>query len=280
MIRLFACDLDGTLLNERHECDDVIDAAIDSVLKDGRYFTIATGRGYDNVAFIKKHQGAFVICLNGSLCLNDKGDILYQESIDKEVLGELIDHFHQYNIEYMSRDMTYVMTDEEDFIERVLCSSDMREDEREDWLFRYLKAREGHMVYGAKKEDILKDDILKLNWHATNDEEAKALEDYLLKRQDVLANAPCDHRLFEITKAFVNKGKTIKWLARKLRVEDDEVAVYGDGGNDLEMLAMFKHSYAPSDAKEEAKKTAHQIIGPYIEHSVSKHIKETLKEEQ
>ena len=31
MIRLFACDLDGTLLNERHECDEVIDEAIAAI---------------------------------------------------------------------------------------------------------------------------------------------------------------------------------------------------------------------------------------------------------
>ena len=44
MVRLFACDLDGTLLNKYHETDDVILDAVDQVIKNNRYFAIATGR--------------------------------------------------------------------------------------------------------------------------------------------------------------------------------------------------------------------------------------------
>ena len=44
MIRLFACDLDGTLLNERHESDAFIEGVLRSVVESGRYFTVATGR--------------------------------------------------------------------------------------------------------------------------------------------------------------------------------------------------------------------------------------------
>ena len=34
MIKLFACDLDGTLLNDDHEFDEIIFNAIDAVIKE------------------------------------------------------------------------------------------------------------------------------------------------------------------------------------------------------------------------------------------------------
>ncbi|MFR9256093.1 MAG: HAD family hydrolase [Merdibacter sp.] len=48
MIRLFACDLDGTLLNERHESDAFIEGVLRSVVESGRYFTVRwTNHVYD-----------------------------------------------------------------------------------------------------------------------------------------------------------------------------------------------------------------------------------------
>ncbi len=38
MIKLFACDLDGTLLNEYHEFDDIIFDMMDKVIKDEDIF--------------------------------------------------------------------------------------------------------------------------------------------------------------------------------------------------------------------------------------------------
>ena len=45
MIRLFASDLDGTLLNEHHECDEKIEKGIQKIIDAGKMFTVATGRG-------------------------------------------------------------------------------------------------------------------------------------------------------------------------------------------------------------------------------------------
>lgn len=45
MIRLFASDLDGTLLNEKHQFDDVIVEGIQKIVNSGHVFSIATGRG-------------------------------------------------------------------------------------------------------------------------------------------------------------------------------------------------------------------------------------------
>ena len=72
---------------------------------------------------------------------------------------------------------------------------------------------------------------------------------------------------------------TRRALADQLGIDAQDVAVYGDGGNDLEMLTMFAHSYAPCTAQKEAQMAASAIIGPYQSYSVAKHIAETLVKE-
>jgi len=55
---------------------------------------------------------------------------------------------------------------------------------------------------------------------------------------------------------------------------------YGDGGNDLQMLSMFEHSYAPCTALEEAKYAANNQLGPYHEYSVARNMLETLAKQK
>ncbi len=94
---------------------------------------------------------------------------------------------------------------------------------------------------------------------------------YLEEHKDVFVNAPSGKGLFEITDAKTNKATAVRWLAEYLNVTKDEVAVYGDGGNDLDMLAMFlipmrllRHRSVP--------KAASAVIGPYEEYSVARHM--------
>lgn len=110
-------------------------------------------------------------------------------------------------------------------------------------------------------------------------EEARQLQEYLQVHADALVNAPSNQGHFEITASGVNKGTAILHLADRLGIDAQDVAVYGDGGNDLEMLTMFAHSYAPCTAQKEAQMAASAIIGPYQSYSVAKHIAETLVKE-
>ena len=64
-----------------------------------------------------------------------------------------------------------------------------------------------------------------------------------------------------------------------LNIKEDDVAVYGDSGNDLVMLEAFKNSYAPKNASKEAKIKAGHIIGPYDEYSVIEHMLRTIDED-
>ena len=85
MIRLFASDLDGTLLNEHHECDEKIEKGIQRIIDAGKIFTVATGRGIKMVNLKKAGDISYYICLNGAAVLDPKKQLLHCEPIDIEV---------------------------------------------------------------------------------------------------------------------------------------------------------------------------------------------------
>ena len=75
MIKLVACDLDGTLLDENHQLSQRNIQAIQRLHKAGINFMVATGRNYQSVAPMFKKEGIHCDCLllNGALITDAYG---------------------------------------------------------------------------------------------------------------------------------------------------------------------------------------------------------------
>ena len=104
-----------------------------------------------------------------------------------------------------------------------------------------------------------------------------------IAEHDEVVNAPFDPSMFEVTRAGVNKGEAVAWLAGYLGIREDEVAVYGDGGNDIQMLGRFAghgHAYATSNGSDAAKSAAGNVIGNCAAWAVPRHMLRTLREQR
>ena len=69
----------------------------------------------------------------------------------------------------------------------------------------------------------------------------------------------------------------------KMEISKEEVAVFGDGLNDLSMFELFPNSFAPANAEYEIKKLAKEVIPSNNDDGVGKKIFELLyknKEEE
>ena len=95
-----------------------------------------------------------------------------------------------------------------------------------------------------------------------------------------MVNAPFNPAMFEITDRACNKGESVAWLANYLGFSEDEVAVYGDGGNDIVMLDRFEHAYATSNGSDAAKRAAGNVIGNCAAHAVPRHMVATLRNDR
>ena len=60
----------------------------------------------------------------------------------------------------------------------------------------------------------------------------------------------------EITSSQTNKGKLLEKIVKEKGYNYDEVAVFGDGENDKDMLSLFPYSFAPANASNSAKMAA------------------------
>jgi hypothetical protein len=66
-----------------------------------------------------------------------------------------------------------------------------------------------------------------------------------------------------------SKASGIDVLCEELSITLDQVVVFGDGGNDVEMLAHVPHSAAVADAVPEARAAATYVIGSCEDESVA-----------
>ena len=272
MIKLFACDLDGTLLNKDHQVYEIICEAIEMIEKEHKFFTVASGRHiFENQKLdYDINADYFIISMNGALILDHNSKIISYKCLDKDFISDVLDNFNDYHFDYVSPKYKYIKQSKEEYYD-ILKNGVFKNKKHFDFenIAKYC-------IFDSKDEDIMKADIIKLDI-ILFDDKAKKFSDFISNYDNVITNAPSFENAFEITAKDVNKGMAIRELCHILDVDEDEVAVYGDGGNDIAMLKMFSHSYAPGNAILEARMCASEVIGDHKDHAVALHIMDTLR---
>lgn len=276
MIRLFASDLDGTLLNLTHSLDGAIRAAIREVTDSGAHFAIATGRTMgSNGDYGFEGLGVEAIASNGALIFDRDGRLIKHSVMDPAFLEEMFRAFPQVCFECVGVGRSYVMGS----MEEQQAGFDQGSPAKR-LLMRGMSMRRAEMQamcsFDQTPEDVLAHEICKVNARVTDPAIEAELHAFLAEHADSVVNTPFDPVMFEISGIDTNKGSAVAWLAGYLGCSEDEVAVYGDGGNDVAMLERFEHSYATSNARDEAKEAASEVIGPCALHAVPRHMVRTI----
>ena len=278
MIRLFASDLDNTLLNTDHESDAFIDETIQKILDSGCYFTIATGRSATRTMIPNMDDKIYHIYMNGAYITGPNGEVVYQSNMNKEILKELIETCPEYDYCFVGTDRQYMMISQKKFLEQSFKAPKGMETTPE-WIQKYTESRLNDTTFSLTKEDILNLDICKVNLYIKDGMDLKRIDAFLEKYSDQIINAPTNDTIYEITMRGIDKGAAVAILAQYLDLTEDECAVYGDGGNDVTMLRRFKNAFAPSDGRPEVIQYASKLLEPYATYSVSRHMRDTLKEQ-
>lgn len=276
MIKMFASDLDGTLLNAMHETDRTIRRAIEKATEMGAHVVPATGRAvlpYGEHGFTGLKIDA--VCGNGSIIRGHHGSVLKTFTVDPAFTEELLKTFPNICFDICTPDGMFSSGSFEMHQEGYKNDNPVRR-----IIMRGMRARGGvheEHYFDQSISDILSHEVCKINCRVTTPELERELKDFLAAHADTVVNAPFNPVMFEITDIACNKGESIAWLGRYYGIEEDEIAVYGDGGNDLVMLSRFKHSYATANGTPDAKAAANYTIGRSAFHAVPKHILRTLR---
>ncbi len=277
MIKLFASDLDGTILYS-HGPDEYCLETVQKIIDDKKYFVITTGRPlFKNQA---KSLGfmdykVLYICMNGAIVRDSDFSPKYEELIPKEALRMLLKMFPETHMEFISGEKVYFLHSKEEYIRyRQLETSDRTS------FGELLNIYMENVIMDATAEDIINANIIKINGRFINEcEEFEAVKKWCKEHSELVNNTPYRPDWCEITSYKASKGNAVKQLAKLLGIKENEVAVFGDAENDLSMLSVFENAYVPENGTDEAKQYAKEITPPCIEHGILNKMRELLTEE-
>jgi Cof subfamily protein (haloacid dehalogenase superfamily) len=251
-IKLIATDMDGTLLNSKHELDESFYPVFRKLQDHGIIFVAASGRQYYNLtkALDKVKDEVIFAAENGSYVVF-KDEEIHVQAIDADIVRELIkisqDIPNTFPI-ICGKKKAYVEDDNQEFI---------------DHLKLYFERYE--IV-----EDLLKvedDQFLKFTLCDLAGSEANSFPHY--KRfQESLQVKVSGPIWLDISHKQANKGRAMEVLQEKFGITREQTMVFGDYLNDLEMLQKAKYSYAMANAHPDVKKIARFIAKSNDENGV------------
>lgn len=239
-IKLVASDMDGTLLNAKHELSPDFFPLFDEMRSRQVLFAAASGRQYFNLLnrFESIKDEIIFIAENGSYVVY-KGDELLVQAMPNDVTMEQLTEARKIPDVFpilCGKKMAYIESQEPRFIENV----EMYYDE-------YLLVDD---LLKVENDDFLKIAICDLAGSETNSYK------YFQRQQDHLQVKVSGSIWLDISHKLADKGRAIKVLHKKFGISPDDTMVFGDYLNDLEMMQSAKFSFAMENAHPDIKKAS------------------------
>lgn len=247
MIKLIACDLDETLLNDQKEITKKnLEAIRKAQLEYGVKFVPATGRGYtclDDILQkldIKDKENEYIISNNGGIVCECKDyKHLYIHAIPFEKAKELFSYGYKRNL------CVQVFTDEDVYAFHL-------NDEEKKWLMMFKP--DSTICSGDNIEFLKTKKIIKVLFQKTDMDYLKQIaKDMESITKDSISVSFSSNRYLELNARGVTKGLGLQELAKYLHIRIDETMAIGDNMNDYEMLQDAGVAVAVANAIEEVK---------------------------
>ena len=237
-IRLIACDMDGTLLDDDDAIHDEFWPLIDELHERGVVFCPASGRQYYNLLerFEPIADEVVFIAENGTYVVR-AGQELSSDCLDRQVARELIG---------VARGLNANGAD----VGAVLCGKASAYIERTDAPFLAEVDKYYHRLELVDDLDGVDDDILKVaiyDFVSSEEVSAPAFAHFRATHQVVVSG---EHWL-DVMDLHANKGSGIRHIQQALGITRDQTMVFGDFLNDLEMMDEATYSFAMANAHPE-----------------------------
>lgn len=234
-------DMDGTLLNSRHQISSRTEQAIKSVISKGVPFIPVSARPpYAITPYTDKLQtNQAIICYSGALILDQNLRELYSVQIDQTdlaILNQILTDYqylsinHYVGLDWFANDLNNYWTNQEADItglspERIPTN---------------LKKAHKILVMGEA-------------------DKIQPLEQKLKQKLPHLSIHRSKPEYLEIMNKAATKAKAISFMEQYLHVNADEVIAFGDNFNDLDMLQYAGLSVAMGNAPDEIKSVAKEV---------------------
>ncbi len=258
MIKLVACDLDGTLLDSKKQLPKEFPEVINEFKKRGIYFVVASGRSYAGLKemFADYIDDLVFICDNGAFVMY-KGERLVLKLLKKEDVNELV---------MFTRDMDGLI---------LLCGMNGTYHKSADSKAANDEIATYYTNRVIVEDDLnIEDDIFKVAIYDKQNSEEHSYPELLKRYGERYNGQTSGERWMDVMTGGTNKGTALKDILAKLEVGFDEAAAFGDYMNDYELLENAYYSFAMANAHEKIKELARYQTASNDENGVVKAIYE------
>jgi 5-amino-6-(5-phospho-D-ribitylamino)uracil phosphatase len=273
MIRLFAIDIDGTLLDSRGRLPPAHRDAVTDAAARGIEITLVTGRSFHFARPIADLLPVplTLIVNNGAVVKDTAGVTVLRRALPREAARRVLDETRAFE------DSVALVFDRDEGAadcERQIVF------ERMDWSHpnrrRYYEANRSFIAAApGPLGDALTDDPIQVMFNgrvAPMRQLAEALRTMTVADRIAVAITEYAHRdfsLVDVNAAGCSKGSTLAlWVARR-GWSRDEIAAFGDNLNDVEMLDFAGTAVVMGNATDALKARGYQVTGSNDDNGLS-----------
>lgn len=241
MVKLVALDMDGTLLDEEHLLRYEVIDTVKKVQNKGIKVVLVSGRDFKAMKPFLQVLGIqdLIIGMNGCKVYNNKGEVVFSESIEPYIGKEIIrlcERENKYSILFINGN-TYV-SKASNYLEHEYYTGN---------------AIESGQLSSFYKDNMVLDKIIIV------DEHEKLLKMNNILDKDFHGKINCEFTLpifLEIFSNKVNKGLMLERVAKYYNINREEIIAVGDWDNDIPMIEYAGLGIAMGNASKNLKEKA------------------------
>ncbi|TCP27797.1 hypothetical protein EV207_11724 [Scopulibacillus darangshiensis] len=243
-MKCVSIDLDGTLLNSRHEISNEDMTALKELQEKGYEIILNTGRAYGDVIKIKaiRNLRVPIFCINGSVLYSKSDEVLYEATISLLTSKKLFSVLENLDVRIL------IYTNYGGFPCTLPQLHHMGKEDQ-DTIFQ-----EYHYDDILNKENLKIYKLIALV-HYEELEKIEEVKKVLANKFDMSLGSSFPNNV-EITSNDAQKGKALLRYQQIMNLSFDEIFAFGDGGNDLSQFEVATTSVAmgnaPLDIQQEA----------------------------
>lgn len=269
MTKVFIFDLDGTLFNHQGEPFPETLEALKLARLHGHIVIAATGRSLfsSKQALSRFDVFDYYICNNGVLIYDIKNN---KFTLNNHLNYELMNYI--YDIAQKSCSLYTISTAESSY-PMMFDNCDY------SWLNNQEKMdyKETEYVDKSKMNYIVQNKEFITQLALRNSQETiKNIYNDLIHLKENYSTFVTNRVYLDVNPLNSDKNNGVQTILKQLNLSNKNTVVFGDSGNDVEMIKQSDYGIAMGNGTQEAKSVAKEVIGPNTEISIANKILEIL----
>jgi Cof subfamily protein (haloacid dehalogenase superfamily) len=239
-IKMIAVDMDGTFLSGQMEYDRSRFWKLFEIMKkkDIKFVVASGNQYYQLISFFENRDHEMMFVAENGSYISENGQIVkvteFSEKAKQSILEFVRAKEDLVNV-FCAKDRAYMLTNPE----------------RRAFIGQWY-----HRLDEVESFESVSDPMIKFNINCKDEDTYRYLDLIHQSLPSEVSSVSSGHGSIDLIVKGCHKAFGLKLLADKYGISADEIIVFGDGGNDIEMLRMAKYSYAMDNAPQNVKDSA------------------------